>query len=280
MAKFDFIQPIKDIPKTLKGFPKNFIHAWKDPVKNVAEVDERKKEVFSLLYFFIAATLVFTALGFIPVVGGILSLVSFVAIIGIFACLFLFFVLSRGKKKFQMLTCNNCNTMAQVDSKEIFDELVSYELVKEDVSFSVGNDSSDKNGQVRVYAEATAYATYIIKLKCPNCGTVKTLQYNTKSFECRKSENTTVHEVSFVKSQLEPKVREVVKMYQSENRSEIPYTIHSKYHPDYVNRDKFKLRENPSINGVYITFRKDVDEIVEAYFIDNLLNGTIKEVKE
>lgn len=41
--KFDFIQPIKDIPKSLKGFPKNLIHIWKDPVNNSEEVKARKK---------------------------------------------------------------------------------------------------------------------------------------------------------------------------------------------------------------------------------------------
>ena len=50
--KFDFIQPIKDIPKALKGFPKNLIHVWKDPVKNSAEVETRKKEIYPLLYLF------------------------------------------------------------------------------------------------------------------------------------------------------------------------------------------------------------------------------------
>ena len=36
--KFDFIQPIKDIPKSLKGFPKNLIHIWKDPVESSEQV--------------------------------------------------------------------------------------------------------------------------------------------------------------------------------------------------------------------------------------------------
>ena len=36
--KFDFIQPIKDIPNVFKGFPKNIVHIIKDPVKSSAEV--------------------------------------------------------------------------------------------------------------------------------------------------------------------------------------------------------------------------------------------------
>ena len=52
--KFDFVAPIKDISKALKGFPKNLIRIWKEPVTNSEEVVARRKEIYPMLYLFVA----------------------------------------------------------------------------------------------------------------------------------------------------------------------------------------------------------------------------------
>ena len=56
--KFDFIQPIKDIPRTLKGFPKNIVRIVKDPVKNNAQIAERRRDIYPYLYLFGALFLI------------------------------------------------------------------------------------------------------------------------------------------------------------------------------------------------------------------------------
>ena len=101
--KFDFIQPIKDIPKSLKGFPKNIIHIWKDPVNNSEEVKARKKEIFPLLYLFVALFLVFAILGgLIQAISDVMMIIGIIPGFGAVACGFLLMVLKKAAQK-QML---------------------------------------------------------------------------------------------------------------------------------------------------------------------------------
>lgn len=100
--KFDFIQPIKDIPKSLKGFPKNLIHIWKDPVNNSEEVKARKKEIFPLLYLFVGIFLIMAIVSAIfPDAQDVLMIVCMIPGFGAVACGFLLMVLKRLHKSSQ-----------------------------------------------------------------------------------------------------------------------------------------------------------------------------------
>lgn len=67
--KFDFVQPIKDIPLAL-GELKNFKHIIKDPVNTAKEADERKRKIYPLIYLCVGIGVIFGILGgVIPGIG-------------------------------------------------------------------------------------------------------------------------------------------------------------------------------------------------------------------
>ena len=77
--KFDFIQPIKDIPKTLKGFPKNIITIVKEPVQNSEQVKQRRSEIYPYLYLFSGLLLIFLILSVaIPSTQGVMSTLAMI----------------------------------------------------------------------------------------------------------------------------------------------------------------------------------------------------------
>ena len=78
---------------------------------------------------------------------------------------------------------------------------------------------------------------------------------------------------------MESAVRAAVADYNNaEIRKNIPYTIHSRKHPDYANRTKPQVGNiYPDYNGAVIRYHKDVEEMVEAFFMDNQLDGKIIE---
>lgn len=185
--KFDFIQPIKDIPKSLKGFPKNLIHIWKDPVNNSEEVKARKKEIFPLLYLFVAICLVLVILGVI--ISDLESVFTTIAIIpglGVVVCGFLLVVLKKAAQKFADLECTNCK------KRIAFDENVQIKVIDRNFFVSTSDQTFKKDdiphhstikamGKEKVIVEITC--------KCQECGTEKTFTHEFVTVECQKSDN-------------------------------------------------------------------------------------------
>ena len=183
--KFDFIQPLKDIPKSLKGFPKNLIHIWKDPVNNSEEVKARKKEIFPLLYLFIGICLVLVILGVI--ISDLESLFTTIAIIpglGAVACGFLLTVLKKAAQKFADLECTNCK------KRIAFDENVQIKVLKKTFTVTKSDKTIKKNDipvESTISANGKEHITVEITCKCQECGTEQTFTHEFVSVECEKS---------------------------------------------------------------------------------------------
>ena len=259
-------------------------HLVKDPINTIAEADARKKEIMPWLYGSIA-------LGVIPtVLGGAISALGFLTIfgmIGIFATMFfgfLLFVIKKSKEKFKALTCNKCNVMAEIKSPEEFTKYVSYTIGKNEAVFKGVSHPSSNNGVVsEVSAKASATVDVAIDLTCPHCGNVKKLKYTVVPFRCSESQKkVAVRDVEVVKMRLENAMRTVVADYNDPAKREaIGYTIHSKKNPKYEHRTKPTAGNDtvayPRYNGVKIDYHKDVEEMVEIFFMENQLDGKIVE---
>lgn len=183
--KFDFIQPIKDIPKSLKGFPKNLIHIWKDPVNNSEEVKARKKEIFPLLYLFVGIFLIMAIVSAIfPDAKNILMIVCMIPGFGAVACGFLLMVLKKAAQKFADLECTNCK------KRIAFDENVQIKVVNK--TFTVTKeDKTIKKNDIPVESTISAIGkervTLEITCKCQECGTEKTFRHDFVTMECNKT---------------------------------------------------------------------------------------------
>ena len=183
--KFDFIQPIKDIPKSLKGFPKNLIHIWKDPVNNSEEVKARKKEIFPLLYLFIGIFLIMAIISAIfPDAQDILMIVCMIPGFGAGACGFLLMVLKKAAQKFADLECDNCK------KRIAFDENVQIKVLKKTFTVTKSDRTIKKNDipvESTISANGKEHITVEITCKCQECGTEKTFTHEFVSVECEKS---------------------------------------------------------------------------------------------
>ena len=260
-------------------------HVVKDPINTIAEADARKKEIMPWLYGSIA-------LAVIPsVLGGAISVLSFLTIfglIGIFATMFfgfLLFVIKKAKEKFKALTCNKCNTMAEIKTSEEFVKYVAYTIGKNEAVFKGVSHPASQNGVVsEISARATATVAVEIDLTCPHCGNVKKLKYTVVPFKCSESEKKVpVRDVEMVKSRFETAMKSVVDDYNDpDKRKSIGYSIHSKKNPKYELRSKPTTGNDtvayPRYNGVKIDYHKDVEEMVEGFFLENQLDGNIVEV--
>ena len=130
-------------------------HLVKDPINTIAEADARKKEIMPWLYGSIA-------LAVIPsVLGGAVEALSFLTIfgmIGIFAIMFfafLLFVIKKAKDRFKALTCNECNTLAEIKTPEDFAKYISFAIGKNVAVYNGISHPSSNNG---VVSEITASA--------------------------------------------------------------------------------------------------------------------------
>lgn len=183
--KFDFIQPIKDIPKSLKGFPKNLIHIWKDPVNNSEEVKARKKEIFPLLYLFVGIFLIMAIVSAIfPDAQDVLMIVCMIPGFGAVACGFLLMVLKKAAQKFADLECTNCK------KRIAFDENVQIKVLKKTFTVSKSDKTFEKDGvpvESTISANGKEHITVEITCKCQECGTEKTFTHEFVSVECEKS---------------------------------------------------------------------------------------------
>ncbi len=254
-------------------------HILKDPINTIAEADARKKEIMPLLY----GSAGVLAVGMILQIAlnlDFMVIFSFIGLVGLGICAFLLFAIKKVKARFEALTCDKCNTLAVIKTPEEYANFVSYTVGKHIAEFEGINHPASNDGYVsRIRADARASVTVEIDLKCPHCGNVKRLNYFITPFRCTIAQDkVAVRDVELVKSRLESSIKEVVSDYNNpEKRQNIPYTIHSKKNPNYENRGKPQLVGNVRLqyNGVEITYRKDVEEMVEAFFCENQLDGTI-----
>ena len=264
----------------MKNPIKFFKHLWKDPVTTIDEANKRKKEILPVLYISIAIAVVPSALGAIIPAIGFLSFFSIFGGAGVIFSIFLLFILKKAKEKFEALTCVNCKKMAAFSNPEEYSQCVSYTVSGNKAVYAGISHPESKDGVIsNVTASASASASVSIQLKCPHCQSIKPLRYDITPFKCSYSQSkVAVRDLELVKSRLEPAVKEVVEAYNdSERNEEIPYSIHSKKNPDYENRTKPQFGDGyiPLYKGVKINYRKDVDEMVYAFFMENQLDGKI-----
>ena len=254
-------------------------HMWKDPINTIDEAKARKKEIMPWLYGAIGLAVLGAGLSNIDGLG-FFMIFGLVGIFGVMILGFLLFIIKKAMQKFQALTCSKCNVMAEIKTAEDFDKYVSYTIGAHNAEYLGISHPSSNNGVVsKVEAKGSATVSVSIELKCPHCGEVKHLVYKVTPFKCSAvEEKVLVREIEVVKTRLENNVKEVIRDYNDpEKRSAFPYSIHSKKNPNYENRTKAQVGTSyiPRYNGVKIDYRKDVEEMVEAFFLENQLDGTI-----
>jgi len=265
---------------TIGKAPKNPIKYLKflvkTPIKTMADIKQMKKNIQPLLYTSIgvlAAPMIVVAITGLPVFTSI----SFIGLVGLGFCGFLHFILKKAQEKFEVLMCNSCHTMIATETTKVFQELVSYEIQNEPSVVTVHHPESQNGIISNVKASGVAGADVLITMKCPNCGKTKTFTYSITPFKCEKVLKTvSVTELGTVKLSLEKAVRAVLDLYMDrEKRKDIPYTIHSVNHPNYENRGKAQMNVSRIYQDVQITYHRDIEEMVEGFFVHNELNGKI-----
>ncbi|MBE6679954.1 MAG: hypothetical protein E7598_05455 [Ruminococcaceae bacterium] len=253
-------------------------HLWKDPINTIEEADARKKEILPWLYGSIGVAALFSILD--GILGtGFLMIFALIGVFGIMAFGFMLFVIGKAKDRFKALTCDGCNTLATIKTPEEFAEFISYTVGKHEATYHGVSHPASNNGVVsKVEAKGSASVVVYIDLKCPNCGKVKKLEYHIVPFKCSQSEEKVlVRDVELVKMRLDAAVKAVVADYNDpEKRKNIPYSIHSVNNPNYENRTKPQFTSSrQKYNGVTIDYRKDVEEMVEQFFLANQLDGNL-----
>lgn len=264
----------------MKKIIQHLKHIWKDPINTIEEADARKKEIMPWLYGSIGVAVIPSILGSLVDALSFLTLFTIVGVVGLMAFGFMLFVIKKAKEKFAALTCDKCNTMAKFTTPEEYAKYVSYTVGKFEATYDGISHPASNNGVVsKITAKGSASVVVSIDLKCPHCGNVKKLEYAVVPFKCADSQDKVpVRDVEIVKMKLENNVKEVVKDFNDpEKRPNIPYSIHSKKNPNYENRGKAQVGTNhiPRYNGVRIEYHKDVEEMVDAFFLENQLDGTI-----
>ena len=254
-------------------------HMVKDPINTIDEANTRKKEIMPWLFGSIGVAVLGAGLSNINGLG-FLMVLGLVGIFGVMLFGFLLFVIKKAKQKFQALTCDKCNVMAEIKTPEDFEKYVSYTVGEHVAEYRGISHPASNNGVIsKVEAKGSATVAVSIDLKCPHCGEVKRLIYTITPFKCSAvEEKVAVSQVEVVKMRLENNVKEVVRDYNDlEKRASFPYSIHSKKNPNYENRTKAQVGTSyiPRYNGVRIDYRKDVEEMVEAFFLENQLDGSI-----
>lgn len=254
-------------------------HMWKDPINTIDEANARKKEIMPWLYGSIGLAVLGSGLSNIGPLG-FLMIFGMVGVVGVMLFGFMLFIIKKAKQKFQALTCDKCNVMAEIKTPEDLAKYVTYTVGEHVAEYRGISHPSSNNGVVsKVEAKGSATVVVSIDLRCPNCGEVKRLIYTITPFKCSAvEENVAVSQIEVAKMRLENNVKEVIKDYNDlEKRASFPYSIHSKKNPDYENRTKPQVGTSyiPRYNGVRIDYRKDVEEMVEAFFLENQLDGTI-----
>ena len=258
-------------------------HIVKDPINTIAEADARKKEIMPLFY----GSACILAVGLILQVAAkldFMAAVSFIGLVGVALCGFLFLIIKKAKERFTALTCDSCHTMADIKTPEDFAKYVSFAVMEDRATFKEDQHSkiSPTNGvHSLVKISASSVGVVSVDITCPNCGSVKHLVYETAPFKCHiEQKNVRVVDYNKVYAQMADAVRAVVNEYNNpETRKNIPYTLHSSKNPNFETRYTFKGANasdaRPVYNGVKLDIRQDIEEMVEHYFVIPQINGTL-----
>lgn len=257
-------------------------HIVKDPINTIAEANARKKEIMPLFY----GSLGVLALGLILQAAAGLDFMmafSFIGLIGVAFCGFLFMVISTAKKRFEALTCDKCNYLAELSTPEEFSKYVSYSVEKDEAAFKgyTGNKEPTNGVYSQVKVSGAASAVLSVMLTCPKCGEVKHLKYSTSPFQCHiEKKNVPARDYVDIRRAMEDLVRSVVEDYNDPDKKKyIPYTFHSSKNPNFENRYKFKgangADAHPEYRGVRVDYHKDAEETLEHYFVLRELHGSL-----
>ena len=161
----------KDEKNKATNFFAHLKHLWKDPVKTVTEANDRRKEVFrilwiSLILFCVPMFLFFIINDKLPetvfsIVGTIISVPIIIGGIGTAYSGLLFYILKKVTEALKLRECEKC--------KEIINNLdsVTYEVLKQWVSKKV----ETTNGNTHTTQDDMALVK--ISCVCQNCGTPK-----------------------------------------------------------------------------------------------------------
>lgn len=243
--KFDFMQPIKDIPKTLKGFPKNIVRIVKEPVTDLKQIKERKAEIFPYIYLFGALALIFLILSVaIQSISSLMTTLVMIPGLGIVGCVFLLMVLKKAKQKFEDLECPNCKARIQYDSN------VKIEVINRSFIVTTNNHTiNDKNGipvQATISAKGKETLTARVTCKCQACGTEKTFDHSFVTVECEKSGV----KVPYVQSGA------LLVQYEADVKA--------------AGAEGFEGKSGTLDNGVQLTYNKNITSQVIGYFGDTI----------
>ena len=257
-------------------------HIVKDPINTIAEADARKKEVMLLLYISLGVLAIGVILQLALELSFMVAL-SFLGLVGAAFSGFLLSVVNSAKKKFECLTCNNCHAMAEIKTVEEFAKYVSFKVLKDEAVFNgySGNKEPTNGVYSLVKFSGSANAEATVSLTCPHCGTVKYLKYSAHPFKCHaEAKGVDILHIKDVSEQLEAAVRTAVTDYNIPDKKEsIPYTFHSSKNPNFEQRFSFKganaSNAHPDYMGAKIDYRKDVEEMLQHYFVLNELNGAL-----
>ena len=274
--KFDFVAPFKGIPDVVKGLPKNLVRMWKDPVTTPDQLLERRAEVWSALYLFIISAIVLNTLQAIPAVGMVFGIIAMVPTLLIIPAVLQLFMLKKIAKRFAALTCDSCNSLLDIDTQEQYKEYVFYKILSHEMEVKVEETLNKEKHLYSVSADAIAKAELEVSFKCPQCGNIKTFIYKIQPFKGYMIESD-VHplNLSQVKSALSEAIIKVKAAYVT-NPASLPYTVHSVHHPNYENRADPQLARGTMMDELLIKYHRDIEEMVEGYFIHNELTGSVE----
>ena len=259
-------------------------HLVKDPVNTIAEADARKKEIMPLLY----GSLGILALGVVLQLAAkldFMAALSFIGLVGVAFCAFLFTVLKGIKARFEGLTCDKCHALAEIKTHEDFVKYISFTVTTDEAIFKgyCGNKEATNGVYSLVKYTGTSKGVVLVDLTCPQCGEVKHLKYTCEPFKCH-AEAKKVGALRFqeVATALEQSVRTAVNDYNSSDKKDsIPYSIHSSKNPHFEERTTFKGANSsgahPDYMGARIDFRQDIEEMLEHYFVIPQLNGSLSD---
>ena len=258
-------------------------HIVKDPINTIDEANARKKEIMPMFYGCLGALVVGVVLQAIGL--DFMVILTMIGGLGAAFCGFLFFVISSAKKRFEALTCDKCNFLAELSTPEEFAKYVSFSVEKDEAIYKgyTGNKEPTNGVYTQVKVSATSSAVLKVDLTCPKCGEIKRLRYSSTPFNCHiEAKNVAIKDYVDLRKSMEERVSALVDAYNNPDTKEaIPYTFHSSKNPNFEDRFKFKganaADAHPEYMGVKIDYHKDAWELLEHYFVLRELSGNLSD---